>query len=97
MKLLPVLLALAMPAVMSDKRDITVLRRDATHPNEYALMPHLSPIVFVRQVGGHSLTEKRDLSCHWSQSIDLKSGLPNVVGDCDGDVKLVITGIDLNY
>lgn len=97
MKLLPLLLILALPTVMSDKRDITVLRRDSTHQNEYALMPHLSPVVFVRQVGGRPMPEKGNLSCHWSQLVDSKTGLPRVEGDCDNDVKLVITGLDLNY
>lgn len=97
MKLLPLLLILALPTVTSDKRDITVLRRDSSHSNEYALMPHLSPVVFVRQVAGHPMAEKGNLSCHWSQLVDSKTGLPLVEGDCDNDVKLVITGIDLNY
>lgn len=97
MKTLPLLLMLALPTVMSDKRDITVLRRDSTHVNEYALMPHLSPVVFVRQVAGHPMPEKSNLSCHWSQLVDSKTGLPSVVGDCDENVRLIITGIDLNY
>jgi hypothetical protein len=96
-RILSLFVLLAVPGVLSDKREITILHRDTSHPNQYALMPHLSPVIFVRQIEGHSLTEKRDLLCHWSQEIDPKTSLPNVIGNCAENIKLVITGIDLNY
>jgi hypothetical protein len=97
MKMWPILLVMALPAVLSDKRDITVLRRSPQAPNEYALMPHLSPAIYVKQVSGHPMAEKTDIQCHWSQQVSAQTGLPSVTGDCDNGVKLVITGIDLNY
>jgi hypothetical protein len=78
-----------------ERRYIRILAKDP-QTNGRAIMPMVAPIVFVRQIAGPELPEdKGSTACHWSQKIE--NGKPVIVGDCDQGVKLVVTGLDLNY
>jgi hypothetical protein len=78
-----------------ERRYIRILAKDP-QTNGRAIMPMVAPIVFVRQIAGPELPEdKGSTACHWSQTIE--NGKPVIVGDCDQGVKLVVTGLDLNY
>lgn len=93
--LLSLLLAANVSAV-SDKRDISILGADEKNPKTgRILMPHVPPVIWVRQTKGAAMPEKGSVGCHWQEVIREARAL--IVGTCDDGVELVITGIDLNY
>jgi hypothetical protein len=96
--LITIILALCFVVKGEDKQERRYIRILAKDPqtNGRAIMPMVAPIVFVRQIAGPELPEdKGSTACHWSQTIE--NGKPVIVGDCDQGVKLVVTGLDLNY
>jgi hypothetical protein len=90
--LLPVLII----AAVTTSRDITIIGRDERNPESgRVLVPHVAPIIYVRQTSGEPLPEKGSISCTWREEVT--DGLPKVIGDCAEGVQVVVTGIDLNY
>lgn len=82
-------------ATITPTRDIAIIGKGERSENERVLLPRVAPVIYVRQTSGATLPEKGSISCHWHQ--EDKNDSPVVVGDCEGNVHLVITGIDLNY
>jgi hypothetical protein len=89
------ILFLLLAAGTSDKRDIQILGPDPDAVGGHILLPHVPPIIYVRQTKGPALPEKGSLSCHWDQQN--KDGRPYLVGTCDDNIELIVTGLDLNY
>ena len=79
-----------------ESRDITIIGVDEKNPlSGRVLVPHVPPIIYVKQTAGTLLPEKGSVACHWHEEI--KDTVPHIVGDCENGVQLLVTGMDLNY
>jgi hypothetical protein len=89
--LAPLLLFIA--AAPTDTRAIRIIGVDEQNPQSgRVLVPHLPPVIYVRQIAGDKLPTDGSINCHWQQEAG-----PKLVGTCEDGVKLIVTGIDLNY
>jgi hypothetical protein len=87
-----VLLALG----VTQTREIKIIGRDDKNPETgRVIVPQIAPIMYIRQTAGPDLPDKGSLSCHWHEEVI--DGVPHVIGDCEGGVRVLVTGIDLNY
>jgi hypothetical protein len=83
-------------AATTTTRDITIIGVDEKNPlSGRVLVPHIPPVIYVKQTAGTLLPEKGSVSCHWHE--ETKDTVPHIVGDCEGGVQLLVTGMDLNY
>ena len=89
------LLALCLATTVQDKRDISIIGRDDKVTNGYVMVPHVAPVVYVRQTKGAALPEKGSTECHWHE--ETRESRPYLIGTCEDNVELVVTGLDLNY
>ncbi len=64
---------------------------------QYSLVPAIPPIITVEQIAGAPLPSKGVTTCKWKQEWIEKNGarFRAVVGDCEDNVKLIVTFVDL--
>lgn len=77
------------------KRAVTILQQD-TGENTRVLLPMIAPVLYVSQTEGKPLPQKGSIQCSWQEELS-KAGDRVIAGYCEGDAKVVLTGIDLNY
>lgn len=81
----------------SEKRNYEVWgRKDA----EVIIMPHVAPVLYVKQVAGPPIPEKGSLDCVFAQESEVSphgDNLKILVGHCSDGVVVNLVGIDLNH
>lgn len=68
--------------------------------NEIVIMPHVSPLLGVRQISGPPIQEKGSLDCEFEQESEKTPAGDTVkimAGHCTGGVVVHLVSIDLNH
>jgi len=92
-----VILCSAAVIYSAEKRAYEIWSKDK---DEFVLMPHVAPILWVKQTAGPKLPEHGSLDCEWKQETTvtiLGEKFHYLAGYCENGVVLHLTGIDLNH
>lgn len=68
--------------------------------SEIVIMPHISPLLGVKQIAGPPIPEKGSLDCEFNQESEVSphgDNLKILVGRCSGGVVVHLISIDLNH
>ena len=96
-KILFGLLLLGTTLCASEKRDYEIWRHEG---NETVLMPHIAPILWVKQISGPKMPEHGSIACEFKPETKTtpKGDTVQVLnGHCEGGVVVALMAIDLNH